>query len=128
MFYYFAFMKRSLAVFFLLLYSVAHIELHQAFRLPLLVEHYQEHSTSTDLSFWEFLVMHYETDVAHDDTDMRLPFKTCDHSSVTASVALLTHSFSMQFVPVEERSSHQSLYLSRKPALRAGDIFQPPKI
>ncbi|MFZ5970025.1 MAG: hypothetical protein ACOYXA_00395 [Bacteroidota bacterium] len=121
-------MKRGLSFVLLLLYAVSFTELHQMLRLPLLVEHYHEHSAQTDLSFWEFLVMHYETDVAHDDTDMRLPFKTCDHSVVTAPAALLTHSLSISAAPPEELSLHQSLYLSRKPTLRAGDIFQPPKI
>lgn len=122
-------MKRGLSFVLLLLYAVSFTELHQMLRLPLLVEHYHEHSAQTDdLSFWEFLVMHYETDVAHDDTDMRLPFKACDHSVVTAAAALLTHSLSIAAALPEEPSLHQSLYLSRKPTLRAGDIFQPPKI
>lgn len=121
-------MRRSLSVFLLLMYVVSFTEFHQALRLPLLVEHYQEHrAMAGELSFWDFLVLHYKTDVAHDDRDMRLPFKDCGHSLSTFSIALLSAAFTIQPSEALTSSDHQSFYISHMPPLRAGDIFQPPK-
>ena len=63
-------MKQKLIIALLSLYLIASTEFHQVLRLPLLVEHYVEHHELVkDMTFWEFLVMHYESDVAHDDQD-----------------------------------------------------------
>jgi hypothetical protein len=119
-------MRQNLSLFFLVFYAISFTEFHQALRLPLLIEHYKEHSAKVDLSFWEFLVMHYETDAAHDETDNNLPFKDCGHSVCATSLALLANSiaFSNPDLTIKD---HQSLYLSHIPQLRGSDIFQPPK-
>jgi hypothetical protein len=121
-------MKRAASFILLFAYAVSFTEVHQALRLPLLVEHYQEHKQQTALSFWEFLVMHYQTDVPHDDTDMRLPFKDCDHAAVGIAVALPGNSLALRPVVVAGQSKPNSYYHSHIPQLRAGEIFQPPKI
>ena len=121
-------MKRVAAYVLLFCYAVSFTEVHQALRLPLLMEHYQEHKQKTNLSFWEFLVMHYQTDVPHDDTDMRLPFKDCKHAASGIAVALPGHSLVLKPLTVERRGKPNSYYHSNIPQLRAGEIFQPPKI
>ncbi|MFZ5999113.1 MAG: hypothetical protein ACOYW3_01275 [Bacteroidota bacterium] len=120
-------MRRNLAIALLFMYAFSSTELHQAMRLPLLVEHYREHSANVDLTFWEFLVMHYETDVAHDETDNRLPFKDCGHS-VSVSQVALPASFTLETRPEVTRLDHQSHYLTQIPPLHAAKIFQPPKV
>lgn len=81
-----------------------------------------------DMTFWEFLVMHYENDVAHDDTDMSLPFKDCHHSltfsftAVPSPNILLTQPLALQNDLLHSRDHtlfHSSYF---------GEIFQPPRI
>lgn len=80
------------------------------------------------MSFFEFLVMHYETDVAHDDTDMSLPFKDCSHSLSVSIVLLPSQKMSLSD-PVETASpAFHFFYLQHEPKLLIADIFQPPKV
>jgi hypothetical protein len=74
-------MRRITAIGMLVLHLGLFTEMNELMRLPLLVEHYLEHQQLVpEMSFFQFLAMHYKTDVAHDSTDMELPFKSCDHS------------------------------------------------
>lgn len=73
-------LKRTLSILFLLVYINSFTELHEVMRLPILLEHYSEHKNlSQEISFWDFLEMHYKTDVAHDEHDNELPFKVAGH-------------------------------------------------
>lgn len=120
-------MRKTFAIIFLAVYSLSFTEFHQVLKLPLLFHHYQEHSTAVDMTFIEFLVMHYETDVPHDDTDMRLPFKTCGHSQVTQTVAIINQKITLQ-EPIEmPGKDHVSFYQQIFPSLLSHDIFQPPR-
>jgi len=122
-------LKRIAAIGLLFFYLISFTEFSEVLRLPLLVEHYTEHrSKVNDLSFWEFLVMHYETDVAHDDTDMSLPFKGCDHSFSAQTVVLPVQKIALTESSTKETLSYHSFYLLHEPQLLAGDIFQPPKL
>ncbi|WP_433830992.1 hypothetical protein [Flavobacterium anhuiense] len=53
--------------------------MQQFYKLPILIEHYQEHNKLQNVSFVDFLSMHYwgeDLNDNDDDRDMRLPFKT----------------------------------------------------
>lgn len=122
-------MKGKIVIALLAAYLIAATEFHQVLRLPLLVKHYTEHRTQVkDMTFWEFLVMHYETNVAHDDQDMKLPFKDCHHSLTTQFTAIPSQKITltpMASIPDEHlhffnHSQLHSSYLDK--------IFQPPKI
>ena len=122
-------LKRIVAIGLLLFYLVSFTEFSEVLRLPLLVEHYTEHKSKVDdLSFWEFLVMHYETDVAHDDQDMSLPFKACNHSFSTQTVVLPVQKLALTESSGKVTLNYPSFYLLHEPQLLAGDIFQPPKL
>jgi hypothetical protein len=122
-------MTRLAAIGLLFFYLVSFTEFSEVLRLPLLVEHYTEHKNKVnDLSFWEFLVMHYETDVAHDDQDMSLPFKDCDHSFNGATVVLPVQKIALTEQALKVSPNYTSFYLLHEPQLLAGDIFQPPKL
>jgi hypothetical protein len=122
--------KRKIVFVLLAAYLIGSTEFHQVLRLPLLVEHYTEHRTLVggDMTFWEFLVMHYETDVPHDDTDMKLPFKDCHHSSAISFTALTSQKITLtlpslvltQPLHFYNHASFHSSYLD--------EIFQPPRI
>jgi len=57
----------------------------QFYKLPILIEHFQEHKKLQGVSFIDFLSMHYWGEDLKDndgDRDMQLPFKTISSSSV----------------------------------------------
>ncbi|MEY4931616.1 MAG: hypothetical protein RI909_2340 [Bacteroidota bacterium] len=122
-------MIRFAAIGLFLIYLISFTEFKEVLRLPLLVEHYGEHRAKAgELSFAEFLVMHYETDVAHDDRDNRLPFKDCSHSFIGQVVMLPIQKISLT-EPIEANATtYQFFYLQHEPKLIAVDIFQPPKL
>ena len=119
-------MRNKLILLLVSLYLLGSTEFHQVLKLPLLLEHYAEHRGKVEMTFWEFLVMHYETDVPHDDRDMSLPFKDCHHSQSAQFVAvphqnitLIDTSSSIKILPLFCHSHLTASYL--------GEIFQPPR-
>jgi hypothetical protein len=121
--------KRKIIFGLLLVYLVSSTEVHELLRLPLLVRHYQEHREQvTDITFWQFLAMHYETDVPHDDQDTRLPFKTCHHSLASTALAVTSQRITLTIpLPVvvkmglsPDHSVPNASYLE--------EIFQPPRV
>jgi hypothetical protein len=122
-------MLRFAAIGLFLLYLVSFTEFREVLRLPLLVEHYAEHKNQVaEMSFLEFLVMHYESDVAHDDQDNRLPFKDCSSSFIGQVVMLPIQKISLTEGLVINATTYQFFYLQHEPELIAVDIFQPPKL
>jgi len=121
-------LKRFLALSLLVLYINSYTELHEALRLPVLLQHYAEHKQQVkDMSFWEFLVMHYQTDVSHDSQDNRLPFKDRGHSYTAPVMALPFQKIALkEFTPMTE-ISHSSAYTEAHIASPLRDIFQPPR-
>lgn len=120
-------MRRGIAIGLLILQLGLFTELHEVIRLPILVAHFIEHREQVpSMSFYQFMAMHYKTDVAHDATDMELPFKDCDNS-VTSNFALLEQkdfvfTASQQTVPVFFLT-----YISFVPSSGLDEIFQPPR-
>lgn len=122
-------MKRIAAIGLLFFYLVSFTEFSEVLRLPFLIQHYTEHKGKVaDLSFIEFLTMHYETDVAHDDQDMSLPFKHCDRSCFAQFLVLPVQKIVLSENTEKAIRSYTSFYLLHEPQLLAGDIFQPPKL
>ncbi|HZY83102.1 MAG TPA: hypothetical protein VFE50_26465 [Cyclobacteriaceae bacterium] len=126
-------MRRLTGLLFLSLYALTFTECHQALKLPLLFEHYEHHASTMNITFVEFLIMHYETDIAHDnddtdnDEDMQLPFKTCDHSQILTSLALVSQRITLKEPTPLTASPQVSFYQPISPSLLSHDIFQPPK-
>jgi hypothetical protein len=60
-------------------------------KLPVLFEHYLEHKTkNSELSFFDFMALHYNQEFDHDKNDHKLPFKgheTCVSSIFIATIA-----------------------------------------
>jgi hypothetical protein len=122
-------MTRTISILLLFSYLASFTEFSEVLRVPLLIEHYMEHKSQvSEMSFVEFLAMHYETDVAHDDKDHELPFKDCSHSLCCQSVVLPAQKISLTANPITVAQVHTSYYLLHKPEVLSGDIFQPPKI
>jgi hypothetical protein len=110
------------------LYLTSFTEVHEVLRLPILLEHYAEHKLKVaDLSFVEFLIMHYKTDVAHDEHDNQLPFKVPGHSFTVQAMAL-----PIQKIVVFESTplatiNHTFSYTEGSFSSHLEAIFQPPK-
>lgn len=122
-------MLRLTSIGLIFFYLVSFTEFREVLRFPILVQHFVEHKSQVaDMSFLEFLTMHYSTDQAHDDQDMRLPFKDCSHSFAGQTVVLPLHKIMLTEVTQKTTLIHSSLYLQHEPQLLAVDIFQPPKI
>lgn len=122
-------MKRILAISFLVLYINSNTEFHEMFRLPILLEHYRQHKQKVnDISFWDFLVMHYKSNVSHDSDDNQLPFKDPGHSFTAPTVALLIHKMVLKETVTSSKTDHSSSYSETFIASHLSDIFQPPKI
>lgn len=122
-------MSRTITILLLFAYLTSFTEFSELLRLPLLIEHYAEHKNQvSEMSFREFLAMHYKADVAHDDQDHELPFKDCSHSLCCNSVVLPSQKISLTVNPIAVVQVHTSFYFIHEPELLSGDIFQPPKI
>jgi hypothetical protein len=97
-------------------------------RLPILLEHYNQHKQKViNISFWDFLVMHYKTDVSHDSDDNQLPFKNPGHSFTTPTLALPIHKMVLKEKVILTKTDYSFSYSATFIASHLSDIFQPPK-
>lgn len=120
-------MRRAAAISMLVLHLGFFTEVNELLRLPILVEHFFEHrSQAPEMSFFQFLAMHYETDVAHDATDMKLPFKACDHS-VASPIFTVAEPFGLTHSLTSGTKQSLSRYISFIPSTGLDEIFQPPR-
>jgi hypothetical protein len=98
-------------------------------RLPILLEHYSQHKQKvSDISFWDFLVMHYKSNVAHDSDDNQLPFKDPGHSFTAPTLALLIHKMVLKETVILTKTDYSFTYSETFIASHLSDIFQPPRI
>lgn len=77
-------MRKLIVYIFIFLIASNSSFVQQFYKLPILIEHYQEHKKLMDLNFIDFLSMHYWGEDLKDndgDRDMQLPFKTISTSS-----------------------------------------------
>jgi len=120
--------SRLLAISFLILYINSNTEFHEMLRLPILLEHYSQHKKQvSDISFWDFLVMHYKSDVSHDSDDNQLPFKDPGHSFTASTLALPIHKIVLKETMLLSEPVHSFAYSETFMASHLSDIFQPPK-
>ena len=114
-------------------YLLSSTEFSQLLKLPLLLEHFNEHKTWNEgTTLWSFMIMHYtnnDVKYADHDKDMRLPFKS-NEGSVHSIVLTFIHSptlltlikpvvIDLNEYNLRENICFNSTYLS--------NIWQPPK-
>lgn len=121
-------MRRLAAIGMLVLHLGMFTEMNEIMRLPILVEHYLEHrSLAPEMSFIQFLAAHYKTNVAHDSTDMELPFKRCEHSVATPTFTVAEVKFDLLPPTPSGPQKFYSNYISLIPTSGLDEIFQPPR-
>jgi hypothetical protein len=121
--------SRLFAISLLVLYINSNTEFHEMLRLPILLEHYNQHKQKvSDISFWEFLVMHYKSGVSHDSDDNQLPFKDPGHSFTAPTLAIPIHKIALKETVLITRTNHSYTYSETFVASHLSDIFQPPRV
>lgn len=97
-------MKNILVYSLLSLFVLAHTELIQVVKLPLLVEHFLEHkSENKSVNIFSFLYIHYIKEVQTDNDyseDIKLPFKSNQVSQNSSSSSLVPLQFILSSVYV----------------------------
>ena len=122
-------MKRLLAFLLLLLYVNSYTEFQEALRVPILVAHFIEHRQQVkDMTFSQFLAMHYQTSANHDDRDDQLPFKEMHHSGVVPAMALPDQRMVLEATAPLSDVTHCSAYHEVSISSPYSKIFQPPRV
>jgi hypothetical protein len=121
--------KRLMSILLLALYLTSFTEMHEVLRLPILLEHYAEHKNQvSDMSFIEFLEMHYKSDVTHDEHDSQLPFKVPGHSFTAQAIALPTQKIIVFKITPVTIVSYSFTYTEASFSSPSEAIFQPPRL
>ena len=127
-------MKRLLAIFFLFTFLSANTAFGEVLKLPMLVQHYLEHtSEEKDVTIFKFLVQHYTEGENHDHRENhnhhdQLPFKAIDSHfssvvSIAASPSIVISNNTLVVtsikLPAYSQQSYSNAYLN--------SIWQPPR-
>ena len=127
---YFYKIKKLLSISLLSLYLVSATELHQLLKLPILIEHFNEHKAKdNELSFLDFLSLHYNQEFDHDNTDNKLPFKSHSNCASASIIAFIAPPFVIDlakptfFEPKTLAIFHQVIFKSSV----ISTIWQPPR-
>lgn len=105
-------------------------ELYQLLKLPVLIEHYHEHKAQNEeMSFIDFLSLHYNQAFDHDNQDHKLPFKSHDSNICASLVAFVPSPFVIILTkPINFEERKISVF---KPSYFSfsivNPIWQPPK-
>jgi hypothetical protein len=120
---------RTISIFLLTIHFFAATELTQLFKLPVLLEHFNQHQQKDKtLSFGTFLYQHYVADQNNGDHD-ELPFHSHD-SCITLSVSVCPPTFLVGIdVPVVYMETrHNTIFSDQSiPLTYLSTIWQPPR-
>ena len=127
--------KNCIVIFFISIYSFTTFQIDEYFKIPILVEHFNEHKIdNSKLSLLDFILDHYahgEVFVKDYDKDMKLPFKS--HNCACTSNLIVTFLSHIQVFTFENTTSFLAY---KKPNFGYNfsfisnfhsSIWQPPK-
>jgi hypothetical protein len=122
-------MKKALSIWLLSIYVFSFTEFHHLLKLPILVEHFIEHRELTnEITFVEFLVLHYTTETTHDDHDMQLPFKDFGHCVAVQTMVVPSCKIELNDeLQLNHKIAYVIFYKKFIPASYLSEIWQPPK-
>jgi hypothetical protein len=123
-------MRKLIAIFFVILFTVSFTETGQLLKLPFLVQHYIAHlGSGRSDSLSDFLIQHYlpghEND-GDEKQDEQLPFKTLSLNNVGSSFLLTpVYDLALPVVTIGERVNlYHAGYI---PSHKLFGIFHPPR-
>lgn len=126
-------MKRYIALVLLVIYITPIAVFHQLLKLPYLIEHFVEHKEeNSNLTFLSFLKMHYDDDnikYADYEKDRKLPFKSHQSSVNVGFVVFMDYEkLELNFNSVFKEPTTKNFY-TKKPFKSSylSSIWQPPK-
>lgn len=126
-------MKKIISIIILIAYLSSYTEVRELLKLPILLEHFTEHSSKdSTLSFSEFLCMHYlhaHDNDGDDEHDRSLPFKSHDGCASNFSSNLYAQHQSIEFKPFVTELNH-TLTIKEDYIYSSfcSSIWQPPKV
>jgi hypothetical protein len=127
--------KKQLSIVFLSIYLFSAFQISEYLKIPILVQHYNEHKQETpNLTLWNFICDHYAHGEVQDDDydkDMKLPFKShhsfCSCSAVTFLAPIQTFNFENKIFLNEFKKPNFGYTFSFISNFHSS-IWQPPKI
>lgn len=127
---YFCNVRKVAAILFFSVILLAQTPVQQVLKLPILIEHFKEHRADKDISFLEFIKLHYFSGNPKDsdyDRDQQLPFRANDVILMSSTVVLPA-----QIVPAAppllfREKTYVLLKPTGLPSLHSFDIWQPPR-
>ncbi|MDP3558485.1 MAG: hypothetical protein Q8T03_14015 [Bacteroidota bacterium] len=126
-------MKRFFIITLLSFYILSITELNQLVKLPLLIEHYNEHKEKDNkITLLEFLSNHYTDEDDNDgdkEQDMKLPFKSHDGCINNIPIAFVSHNFEgLSIKPSYSKNKPYYIYTEQfLTSTFLSSIWQPPK-
>lgn len=124
-------MNKLIAIFFLLVFMCANTSIGQLFKIPNLIEHYNEHkseSTDASISFIDFIKLHYSNNAEHSHEEHHdLPYKTLENSTSMVYFTLIENNLFETitfFYPRKKIVGYSSTFKSNL----LSSIWLPPKI
>lgn len=123
-------MRKVAALFFICISLFGQTELHQLFKLPFLISHYQKHMAKDQQGLIRFLAAHYfqaaENKQLPDPAHHQLPFKSAESTTHPDAIFLLgKHDFTIPYPAV---SVHVYYYFNEDvPVIAGKGIFHPPR-
>ncbi len=129
----FDYLKKAIPIFFLAIFLLSTTQLRELLKLPLLYEHFQEHSQlNKNISIASFLKIHYAEPTTKDadyEKDMKLPFKSLDCFSSALTFYFNNFQFFSLAPKVQYTLSSKNFYTYQFSYSSAflSSIWQPPK-
>lgn len=129
-------MKKYFSILFISIYLFSAFEMNEYLKIPILVEHFNEHQQENPkLSLWIFIMDHYSHGEVFDadyEKDMKLPFKSHNHSgcscfNITFLAPILTFDFENKSFQNEFKKPN-FVYTFSFISNFHSSIWQPPKI
>lgn len=124
-------MRKKLAILLICLHLFGNTEAGQFFKIPVLLQHFrQHHETNHDLSFIQFIIMHYAGDDgtrADDEQDQQLPCHNLRQHTMHMMYAPMLNNVNETEVPVPASARSTALANMAIPPNRADRLWQPPR-
>ena len=124
-------MKRALMIVMVGIHLAGNTEVGQLLRLPELITHYfQHHRQNSDISFMEFLAMHYGGDDgtnADNDYDNQLPCHNLKHNTISLVFSPMINETEIAVQPFQPEIRFSSCLPNCNADNQGPLILQPPR-